>query len=137
MLCVRLESDVYTGREDGAKLILLIQTHDLSRYASAEILRDAGYEVMEAANGIEGLALLERHPCKLIIADIWMPQLGGLGLVSRVRVKWPDLPVLLTAHRFEESAGMPLIKPTEFMQKPIDAADLKATVERLVRRPGR
>jgi hypothetical protein len=129
-------NDVMLNVKIGAKLILLIQTHDLSRYASAEILRDAGYEVIEASNGMEGLALLERHPFKLIIADVWMPKLTGSGLASRVRAKWPDLPILLTAHLFEESSGTPLTKPTEFMQKPIDAADLKATVQRLLRCPG-
>ena len=48
-------------------------------------LRDAGYEVIEACDGQDALAKMEEHKIHLLITDLNMPKLDGIGLVKEVR----------------------------------------------------
>lgn len=113
-------------------MILLAQSHDLSRYASAELLRDAGYEVLEAANADESLALLEQHPFKLLIADAPAPHLTSVSFARRVRLRWPDMPMILVRNILESPADPGLRQPVKFLEMPIDAGELKAAVHRFL-----
>jgi response regulator RpfG family c-di-GMP phosphodiesterase len=51
--------------------------------------------VKEAADGQEALELLEQYDFDLVITDLAMPKVTGFGLVAQMRVKWPDIPILI------------------------------------------
>ena len=57
-------------------------------------LRSAGYEVMEASNGREGLALFHQRPPDLVIADIHMPELNGLDVIMELTREFLDVKVI-------------------------------------------
>ena len=62
-----------------------------------DILTTAGYDVITAVDGADALAKLGRESCDMLVADLNMPQLDGIGLVSAVR-KLPGrrfLPILM------------------------------------------
>jgi two-component system, response regulator PdtaR len=91
------------GGHDAGELtpILLVEDEIFIRIASADWLREAGYQVIEAADPLEALDILASgQPLVLLATDITMPgPLDGLGLAARVRAQRPDLPiVLLSAH---------------------------------------
>jgi CheY-like chemotaxis protein len=113
-------------------VILLTQNHRLTRYATAEILRDAGYDVLEAADGREALLLLKTHPFDLIITDILMPNPGGLAVAARARLQWPKIPIILTGYMTEIGVATLLASPMKFLQKPFNAEDLTASVQRML-----
>jgi DNA-binding NtrC family response regulator len=113
-------------------VILLVEDNQLSRNALAATLRLHGYDVVEAANGSEALALLNARDFKLVITDVEMPVVSGLALGSYAQARWPYLPVLvISGRRFSDYVGK-LTFATDFLQKPIDSATLIVTVQRLI-----
>ena len=89
-------------------MILLVEDEERAREVFARILRHAGYAVMEAADGLEALALLEDLPCDLVVSDILMPKLNGYALVARIRAKWPNMPIILTSGSCPQMQQRPL-----------------------------
>jgi CheY-like chemotaxis protein len=117
-------------------MILLVEDEAPARYAFAQILRKHGHEVMEAADGQEALKLLEQYDFGLVITDLAMPKVTGFGLVAQMRVKWPNIPILLlTAYLSPNSSRALLRGNVEFIPKPVDSDELIARVERLTASP--
>ena len=58
-------------------MILLVEDDVIIRYDLASVLRNAGYEVMEASDGNGALALIEKSPPDLVITDVRMPAESG------------------------------------------------------------
>jgi CheY-like chemotaxis protein len=117
-------------------MILLVEDEAISRYGFAQVLQTNGYAVMEAADGQEALKLLEQHDFDLVITDVAMPKLTGFGLVAQMRVKWPDIPILLiTAYLSPDASQALLRRNVEFLPKPVDHNELIARVERLATTP--
>jgi CheY-like chemotaxis protein len=81
-----------------AKLILVVEDDDDVRGFAANVLRDQGYDVLEAVNGGVALVLLEQDlPIDLLFTDIVMPgEPDGVALAERARELRPNLPVLYT-----------------------------------------
>jgi CheY-like chemotaxis protein len=114
-------------------VILFVEDHTVSREAFAKILRTHAHEVMEAADGNEALELLDKHHFDLVITDMVLPNLNGLTLIDRIRIKWPHMSILLLSAYLSQHAGKTLlVGEAEFLQKPVDASVLIATVERLL-----
>ena len=115
-------------------MILLVEDEERAREVFARILRHAGYAVMEAADGLEALALLEDHlPCDLVVSDILMPKLNGYALVARIRAKWPNMPIILTSGYLSQDAAKTMMNGSvEFLPKPLDEATLIAIIQRLM-----
>ncbi|MGQ3071178.1 MAG: response regulator transcription factor [Ferrovibrionaceae bacterium] len=74
--------------------ILLIDDDPLLRVTLAAALSAAGHVVVEADNGIEGVAEARRHRPDLVVVDIIMPEQDGIETLIRLRASDPDLPVL-------------------------------------------
>ena len=114
-------------------MILLVDDEERYREVLARILTKAGYEVVEAADGIEALSLLEKSKIDLVLSDILMPALNGYALVARLRAKWPSMPVILTTGFLSQDAAKNMMNGSvEFIPKPIDVAALIAMIERLL-----
>lgn len=76
--------------------ILLVDDDELVRAGTAEMLAEAGHEVIEAASGMEALAIFEADKrIELLITDNVMPGMMGSDLIARVRRYAPRLPILL------------------------------------------
>ena len=60
-----------------------------------DFLIDAGYQVTRAADGIEALDVLSRGAFDLLLTDIRMPRLDGVGLIEQMRRAYPHMPVVV------------------------------------------
>jgi CheY-like chemotaxis protein len=79
--------------------ILVVDEDQTTRMVIRTLLEDAGHEVVEAANGSEGLrALVDRVP-DLIITELYMDGMDGIELLRRVRKAWLSEPVLVMSSR--------------------------------------
>ena len=69
----------------------------LVRAMEKRILEDAGYEVVAAVDGVDGLSALGRRSFAAVVSDIVMPNMDGLTLTARIRQepRYKDLPVIL------------------------------------------
>jgi CheY-like chemotaxis protein len=113
-------------------MILLVEDEVITRYAFAQILRFEGHDVMEAADGVEALRLLDEHNFDIMITDLVMPRVDGFALVAETRLKWPNVRIVLMSGYVAEYAAAALDGSTEFLPKPIEPTVLVATVRRLL-----
>ena len=89
-------------------------------------LRDKKYDVTSASDGLEGLKLFEndQQGFDLVITDIVMPKISGMGLISIIKKKFPDTPVIAItgwgeypdAFAIESQADKVLSKPFELSE---------------------
>jgi two-component system cell cycle response regulator CpdR len=117
-----------------ARKILLAEDESITRAYLADILRSGGYEVKEARDGVEGLALFENEHFDVVITDLVMPELNGFKLTARVRSISPETPVILVTAYLSGQAGKTILDgEAEFIGKPIEPDILLATLKHLMR----
>ena len=90
------EPELVASRPAGTETILLVEDEDQIRAVARVILRDLGYQVIEARSGSEALLLCERHPgtIDLLLTDVVMPQMSGPELARRLALTRPTLKIL-------------------------------------------
>lgn len=74
--------------------ILVVDDDEQIRHVSEQVFSQAGYEVRTANDGFEALALMRKALPDLIISDLNMPNMSGFELLSIVRRRFPQLPVI-------------------------------------------
>jgi DNA-binding NtrC family response regulator len=99
--------------------ILIVEDELLVRMHGSEVLEEAGFEVIEAADADEALAILDVHGgIHLLFSDIDMPgSMDGLKLAQRVHERWPHIRLLLTSGHYQLSDG-DLPMEGRFLRKP-------------------
>lgn len=121
-------------------MILFVEDDSLSRRAYAQILRDEGYQVAEAENGVKALEILTmgaevltNEAFDLVIADLVLPGLHGVNLVHQIRAQWPKMLIIVISGYLSDGPGKVILEGfAEFIQKPIDPAALITAVRRLL-----
>ena len=91
----------------GSGTVLLVEDQPEVRRLAARILSGAGYAVVEACDGAEAQALLERDGASfdVVVSDAVMPRLSGPDLMRAVRGRWPRLPFVIMSGYTEDVAG--------------------------------
>jgi CheY-like chemotaxis protein len=118
--------------------VLLVEDDDGARLLYCYMLMAAGYKVSSVRNGLEALAEIQVNRPDLIVTDIAMPILGGVGLILAVRSndELADLPIVAITSFGEKireqarSAGA-----TDAIDKPTDIARMREVIEAAVSRP--
>jgi CheY-like chemotaxis protein len=88
-------------------MILLVEDNQDLRRAARLALEQAGFSVLEAADGLEALELQSRQPIDILITDLRLPNLDGDALARRLWLRQPSLPVLImTSHVEDPSARL-------------------------------
>jgi len=114
-------------------MILLVEDEAASRYGFARLLRGQGYEVIEAGDGNEAVALLDGLAIDLVITDMELPKINGLHLVSLIQARRPGIPIVLMSGYLSERAGKIILDGSaDFFQKPVRPSALVRTVQRLL-----
>jgi len=116
------------------KKILLGEDNEINQMIVTELLKDKGYTIGIASNGIEVLERLEREPWDLLLIDIHMPAMDGCETASRIRAnpKFRDLPIVaVTADAFKENHELYLRSGmTDILTKPFDPEQMYEKIER-------
>ena len=107
----------------GKETVLLAEDEPLVRSMVATVLRDRGYEVLEASNGDEALRMVQKHGgegIELLLTDVVMPQMNGPELAEQLQATHPNIKVLFTSGYPGDPASEIDIFPTvaEFLPKP-------------------
>ena len=74
--------------------ILIIEDDDQFRAMLRETLERAGYEIVEAPNGKEGIKIYREEPADLIITDMLMPVMPGSRVISELRDDFPNVKII-------------------------------------------
>ena len=85
-------------QSSAAPVVLVVENDVLLRLVTASNLRDAGFEVIEAANSAEAIRILDRIPVDVLFSDIDMPgKMDGLALAKWVHQRQVDTTIILTS----------------------------------------
>jgi UDP-3-O-acyl N-acetylglucosamine deacetylase len=114
------------------KTILVVDDEEGVRESVREILTDEGYRVIEASDGSKVLGLIhENHP-DLVLLDIWMPELDGIGLLKEIKQREPVVPVVMVSGHGNIHTAVTATKigAFDFIEKPLSLEGLLTTVRR-------
>ena len=103
-----------------------------------ELLTEAGYRVTTAVDGLDALRLLPNAPLDVVLTDIRMPRLDGVGLVRHLREKHPALPVVVFSGQMSEQDRSALLKlgvsAEAILEKPQAFPALHLALQRVMNR---
>jgi two-component system, cell cycle sensor histidine kinase and response regulator CckA len=110
----------------GSGLVLLVEDEDMVRAVAERALTRHGYQVLTAANGEEGLELLEKNPLiDLIVSDVVMPIMDGPAMAAQARKSHPNVPILFMSGYAEEQLRKSIsIENVNFLPKPFSVQQL-------------
>ncbi len=117
------------------KKILIAEDNLVNRELLRELLEIQGFEIFEACNGQEAIAMIEQVRPDLLVLDLGMPVLDGFGAIQKIRADpaMARLPVLAaTAYAMRGDREKTLQAGFDgYLSKPIDSNTLKAEIDRL------
>ncbi len=117
------------GEKERIELLLVDDEEDF-RLAASRALQRQGFAVRLAESGERALEMLAAETPDVVVLDLRMAGLGGLGTLERLRQSWPELPVLiLTGHgRYEDALAGINLKVIDFVQKPVEMDEMAARI---------
>ena len=117
--------------------VLVVDDEPAIRSLFVRALRDAGYDTLEAADGVQALELLKRHSVALILLDSTMPRLDGAGVIRAVRQREATrtLPVILVTAKGDLKDRVEGLEAgaDDYLAKPVMLDELVARVHAGVR----
>lgn len=120
------------ARDSGTSPILVVDDDAVSRELVAVALRRAGYEVIEAASGLEALQIIDRQLVGVLVCDIGMPGMSGIDVIRdlRRRPETATLPIILVTGSGDDESVLQGLDAgaDDFLSKPVRLAELVARV---------
>ncbi|MGH7843903.1 MAG: UDP-3-O-acyl-N-acetylglucosamine deacetylase [Candidatus Binatia bacterium] len=119
------------------KTILVVDDEDGVRESVREILTDEGYRVIEASDGRKVLGLIQKNHPDLVLLDIWMPELDGIGLLKEIKQHRPTVPVIMVSGHgnIQTAVTATKIGAFDFIEKPLSLDGLLTSVRRALGEP--
>ena len=101
--------------------VLVIDDEPGIRGALRSILEDERYRVHAAEDAIEGIGMLERLPIGLVFLDVWLPRMGGMDALERIRKAWPEVEVVIISGHANVDMAVRAVKlgAFDFLEKPL------------------
>jgi CheY-like chemotaxis protein len=116
--------------------IVVVDDVSLVTRPTARMLTEAGYRVYEAATASEALEILRttHRPVDLVITDVVMPEVGGVGLARMIEAEWPGTRILyMSAYQAEVLVREGLQRPAvHFLAKPFTRQELLQRVHEVI-----
>jgi PAS domain S-box-containing protein len=121
------------GAMEKAK-VLYIEDDSHQRITLARHLRAKGYSVTSAASGQTGLRFVKNRSFDVILCDLNMPEMSGLEVLEKIRLKNPEIPFIILSSRGTASHAIKAIKKgaNHFALKPIEINQIVITIEQAI-----
>jgi signal transduction histidine kinase/CheY-like chemotaxis protein len=118
-------------------IVLLVEDNLVNRMIGAEMLKSFGLDVVEAEDGLQAVAAMERQRVDLVLMDIQMPRLDGYAATRQLReretrLRLPRVPIIaLTANAFDEDAAQSMAAGMDaHLAKPYSRGKLRELLQR-------
>jgi DNA-binding response OmpR family regulator len=118
------------------RCILVVEDDSAIRQGIVDALKFAGYDVLQAANGNDGMAQGLRATIDLLVLDLILPGRSGFDILKAVRTARPTLPVIILTARGDEGDRVQGLRlgADDYVVKPFSVRELLARVEAVLRR---
>jgi chemotaxis protein histidine kinase CheA len=131
------EARAALGADDRRKTVLVVDDSIVSRQMVSRVVEALGFELLIALDGMDALRILERVTPDLIVTDVEMPRLGGLGLARRLRQdgRLSAVPIIIVSSRGSEldrQAGLQAGADAYLAKADFNEASFRTIVERLL-----
>ncbi len=115
--------------------ILIADDEPNIRKSLARVLSLEGYKIVQAKNGKEALEAVRRAAVDLVLMDVLMPKLDGLGALGTLREELPELPVVMMSGNasIESAVKATRLGALDFLEKPLSTDKLLITVSNALR----
>jgi PAS domain S-box-containing protein len=122
------------GQSKTSGKILVLDDDDAVRGLLQQALSDAGYEVMSARDGREGMRLVAQHPFDLVLTDLIMPDQEGIETIRNLRRDYPSIRIVAMSGAMDAVylKAAELLGAHVALRKPIDCQDLVRTIRELL-----
>ena len=112
--------------------VLIIDDEHAIRESLSSILSDEGFDVLSARDGKEGLALFEKEKPRVVLLDIWMPEMDGLEVLKLVREMDHEAVVIVISGHGTISTAVEAVKigATDFLEKPLSIDKVLEVINR-------
>ena len=109
---------------------LVVDDEPRLRQVLLHLMRGDGFACIEAGNGVEALALMEKQAVPLLMSDMRMPKLDGIELLRRVRERWPDTAVVMITGvaDVEVAVNCLALGAMDYLTKPFHLEEVRARV---------
>jgi len=120
------------------KVLIIDDEKDILDSLSS-ILEDEGFQVFKATDGKEGLSLFEREKPKIVLLDIWMPELDGIQVLKRIKKKKEEAIVIVISGHGTISTAVEAVKmgAYDFLEKPLSIEKILEVIFRGLGAEGR
>jgi len=128
-----IEQAVVFPTAGGSETVLIVEDEEMLRELAREILKDSGYQILEATSGREALDVWHRYSGKidLLLTDMVMPEgVSGVELAERLVKEMPQLKVIFMSGYTSDDVSAEMLQRTNasFIQKPYGHAELTKVV---------
>jgi cyclic di-GMP phosphodiesterase len=116
-----------------ADRILVVDDEEPVREIVSSMLANAGYKIQQASSGLRAIAILEAgEEFELMLSDLMMAELDGIGLLAKTKERYPDMPVVMVTAVHDISVALAAIRngAYDYLLKPFEREQLLAMVRR-------
>ena len=119
--------------EQKRPVVLIVEDDFLLRMDAADMIKAAGFEVIEAGNADQAIEVLEARPdITVVFTDIQMPgSMDGLKLARAVRGRWPPIKIIATSGQFDVGTE-DLPEGGRFLPKPYSPTQITGVLRELI-----
>jgi DNA-binding response OmpR family regulator len=118
-----------------AVTVLIVDDEVTTRDLCREVVVDAGLRTRTASTTEQALDILEQLPVDIVITDLRLPQIGGLGLLQRIRETYPQTAVIVLTQygTIENAVEATRMGAADYVTKPFHVPELRGKLDRVVR----
>ena len=116
--------------------ILVVEDDTNTRKLMCAVLRQNGFETLQAGDGVTALDVMDKEHVDLAVLDLMMPNMDGYELTKQLRSAWETLPILMVTAKQEpgdKRQGF-LAGTDDYMTKPVDEQEMVLRIKALLRR---
>ncbi|WP_028574051.1 PAS domain S-box protein [Desulfonatronovibrio hydrogenovorans] len=123
------------ARQDGGETILVVDDEEGIRQVTAELLRDAGYQVITAVDGIEAISAYQKYGQNIacVLLDLTMPRMDGIETYSRLSKLDPAVKVIISSgYNPDKEMRLDSTRIKGYLQKPYSFQDLLSKLQKVL-----
>ena len=121
---------------NGKETILVVEDEEVVRNLAERILRQYGYNVMTASDGVEGIEIFKKYETdiSLILLDLTMPKMSGEMVFEKIQeIKQENVNVIISSGHSEDEVRKGILSEAKgYLTKPYTVSELTETVRRIL-----